>query len=91
MPDTPITTGLRRMLREKIANHLCLGEDEITDDADLFMDLGADSLDAVTLVVDIEEALEIEIPDDQLDGLRTLAQFTTAAAEALGLPPEEGA
>jgi acyl carrier protein len=42
-----------------------------TPTASLVDDLEMDSLDIVELVVDIEEAFELSVPDDQADKLRT--------------------
>jgi acyl carrier protein len=42
-------------------------------DADLFEVLGIDSLQALDLLTDLEEAFAIEIPDYELQGANTLA------------------
>lgn len=46
---------------------------EAIPDADFVYDLGADSLDRVELLMDIEERFGIEIDDDDADKVRTVA------------------
>ena len=47
---------------------------------DFFEALGIDSLQALDLLTDLEEAFEIEIPDYELQGMNTFAQL----AEVIG-------
>jgi len=35
-------------------------------------ELGVSSLEAITIVYDMEEAFDVEVPDDSLEGLRTV-------------------
>jgi acyl carrier protein len=58
-------------LRTLVSVELGRGPDEITRDADLANDLGADELDLVEIVVATEEAFDIQIDDDKADTLRT--------------------
>ena len=52
-----------------------LDEDKVTMDASIFDDLGADSLDVVDLVMSLEEAFDIEIPDDQVENIKTVGDI----------------
>ena len=54
------------------ARQLGLGEDEISLDSNFMDDLGADSLDTVELVMNIEEEFGIEIPDDEVAEMPTV-------------------
>ena len=54
------------------ATQLGLGEDEISLDSNFMDDLGADSLDTVELVMNIEDEFEIEIPDDEVEEMHTV-------------------
>ena len=48
---------------------LGVNADQGTREAKLIEDLGADSLDAVELVMAVEEEFELEVPDDQAEKL----------------------
>lgn len=54
------------------AIQLGLGEDEVSLDSNFMDDLGADSLDTVELVMNIEEEFGIEIPDDEVAEMPTV-------------------
>ena len=54
------------------AKQLGLGEDTISLDSNFMDDLGADSLDTVELVMNIEEEFGIEIPDNEVEKLHTV-------------------
>ena len=61
-------------VREMVAERLGVDRSELAPEADIVEDLGADSLDIVELVMALEERFEIEVPDEDLEGLRTLGQ-----------------
>lgn len=44
----------------------------LTADADLFEVLGIDSLQALDLLTDLEEAFRVQIPDYEMEGVNTL-------------------
>ena len=47
-------------------------EDAITVETNLADDLGADSLDVVDLLMSIEDEFEVEIPDEEVENIRTV-------------------
>lgn len=55
-----------------IAEQLEVDEDKITMDSNIQDDLGADSLDIVDLVMSFEEEFDMEIPDDQVENIKTV-------------------
>ncbi len=55
-----------------IANQLGVDREMITPEAHVVDDLGADSLDIVELVMALEEAFDLEIPDDDAERIRTV-------------------
>jgi acyl carrier protein len=59
-------------VRRLVIEHLRIDADKVTDDASFTRDLGADSLDAVELVLAFENEFGCEIPDDQVDKLSTV-------------------
>ena len=61
-------------LKEVLVTRLRVEEDQIKPDADLFEDLGLDSIDMMTAVMAIEEQFGIEVSDDEVEGVKTLQQ-----------------
>ena len=59
-------------LQKIIAEVLDVEEDEITMDTRLLEDLGADSLDAVEIIMGIEEEFDIEIPSEEAEKIVTV-------------------
>lgn len=59
-------------VRGIIANELGVDADTITEESHIIDDLGADSLDAVELIMALEEAFDIEIDDDSASGILTV-------------------
>lgn len=59
-------------VRAIIAEELGIEEDSIEIDSHLADDLGADSLDAVELIMAIEEEFEVEIDDSDAQAIKTV-------------------
>ncbi len=64
--------GLDERITEIIVTQLGVTAAEIVPEASFIDDLGADSLDIVELVMAMEEAFDIEIPDDDAEKLQTI-------------------
>ena len=58
-----------------IAAQLDIDESALTPETDIEDDLGADSLDAVELIVAFEEEFGISVPDDDILALRTVGDI----------------
>ena len=50
-------------------------DEAISLESTIIDDLGADSLDVVDLIMSIEEEFEIEVPEDQIEGLKTVGDI----------------
>lgn len=59
-------------IREIIVEQLDVDPEAVTPEATFLEDLGADSLDAVELVMEIENAFDISVPDEELEQLKTV-------------------
>ena len=68
-------------LKEIIADKLSVNEDEITMESTFIDDLGADSLDIVELIMALEEELEMEIPDEDAEGFKTVGDVVEYITE----------
>lgn len=66
------TTSIEAKVKSIIADQLGVGEDEINPNSSFIEDLGADSLDIVELVMAMEEEFDVEIPDEDAEGIKTV-------------------
>ena len=57
-----------------ISEQLACDEEDVTLKSTLTEDLGADSLDIVELVMQFEEAFDLEIPDEDVEGIKTVKE-----------------
>ncbi|HOJ65274.1 MAG TPA: acyl carrier protein [Spirochaetota bacterium] len=55
-----------------IAERLSIDESKITESSSFIEDLGADSLDTVELIMQLEEAFNIQIPDEDAEKISTV-------------------
>ncbi|MCD7720746.1 MAG: acyl carrier protein [Prevotellaceae bacterium] len=59
-------------VKEIIVEKLGVDESEVTESASFTQDLGADSLDTVELIMELEKAFSISIPDDAAEKISTV-------------------
>lgn len=64
--------SIEQRVRKIIAEQLDVSPDQVTPEARLIDDLGADSLDAVELIMALEEEFGHDIPDEQAEKLQTV-------------------
>ncbi len=57
-----------------VAEQLGVEKDKISRDSHFVNDLGADSLDTVELVMELEEEFEINIPDETAEQIQTVGE-----------------
>ena len=50
-------------------------EDTITNDTSITEDLGSESLDVVDLLMSIEDEFEIEVPDTEIENIKTVGEL----------------
>jgi acyl carrier protein len=56
-------------------------EDKVKPEANFANDLGADSLDVVEMVMALEDHFEIEIPDEDAEGIATVQDVVNYISE----------
>jgi acyl carrier protein len=64
-------------IKQVIAKTLLLNEDNIENDDAIGTDLGADSLDVVSLIMGLESEFNINIPDEDAEKLLTVNDIIT--------------
>ncbi len=63
---------------------LSVDESKITKEASFADDLDADSLDLVELVMALEEEFDIEVPEEDLEGVETVQNAYDIVANKVG-------
>ncbi len=59
-------------VKDIIVEQLGVNAEEVTEEASFIDDLGADSLDTVELVMALEEAFDLQVPDEDAEKLTTV-------------------
>ena len=67
-----------------VSEQLSVAAGEVKSDSNFQNDLGADSLDTVELVMALEEAFDIEIPDEEAEGIATVGDAVKFIEEKKG-------
>jgi acyl carrier protein len=97
MSDTPSIESVRKIVIDTLVSEFELERDKIIPEARLREDLGLDSLDGVDLIVALEKALSVQIPETDARQIRTVQdiyQFiekTAAAMQGGAAAPAAGA
>ena len=68
-------------IRDIIVEQLQVDEDEITLETNLMKDLSADSLDAVEIIMAIEDEYGFEIPDEEAENMQTVQDLVNFVEE----------
>jgi acyl carrier protein len=69
-------TTIQQRVNDILAEQLGVELNVLTPEANLVDDLGADSLDVVELVMALEEEFGVEIPDEEVENIRTIRDVT---------------
>jgi acyl carrier protein len=69
-----------------LVEQLGVQENQLTSDARLEEDLGADSLDVIEIVVSVEERFKISVPDEAAERVSTVGDLFEVLAEFVGKP-----
>ena len=69
---------------EIVSEQMGVNKDQITKDTSFINDLGADSLDTVELVMELEEEFDLTIPDEKAEEIQTVGQAVAYIEEHAG-------
>lgn len=72
-------------IQKIIAEELCVEKDRITLQADFMEDLEMDSLDVVEIVMSLEDEFGVEIPDGDIEGIKTVEDLVNYLANKLDM------
>jgi acyl carrier protein len=64
-------------VRDIIIDQLDAAEDDVTAEASIIDDLGADSLDVVDLIGSVEDEFDVEIPDEEVEKIKTVGDIVS--------------
>lgn len=70
-------------VKQILVENLGVSEKELVEGANLVDDLGADSLDSVEIVMELENEFDIEIPDEDAEKLTTVGAIIDAVADVV--------
>ena len=62
-------------IKEVLAEQLGINKEEISDDANILEDLGADSLDVIEMLMTLEDEYGVTIPDDKINQVKTVSEI----------------
>jgi len=62
-------------VRDILVDQLDVDEEAVTMESSITDDLGADSLDVVDMVMSFEEEFDIEIPDEEIESMKTVGDI----------------
>ncbi len=66
--------SVKERIVEIVSEQLGVNKEQINDDTHFVNDIGADSLDTVELVMELEEEFDINIPDDAAEKIQTVGE-----------------
>ena len=64
-----------------ISSQFDVEEDSITPETNIADDLGADSLDVVDMLMSLEDEFDVEIPDEEIERIRTVGELVAYIEE----------
>lgn len=67
-----------------LAEQLAIPVEKVTPDARFSEDLDADSLDLVEAVLALEEEFGVSIPEEEMEGVKTVGQAVDLVAQKMG-------
>jgi acyl carrier protein len=73
--------NLGERIRTIVVEQLGVEPSDVTANASILDDLGADSLDVVELVMALEEEFDIEVPDEAVETIRTIGDMERYVSE----------
>jgi acyl carrier protein len=67
-----VASSVRDRVIEIVCEQMGQPKDKVSEETSFINDLGADSLDTVELVMELEDEFDLTIPDDEAEKIRTV-------------------
>ena len=83
MTDTLTETEMTKV-QDILIEQLHIQREQITPEARIMEDLGADSLDMVEIAMKAEEEFHLTVPDDEAEKIATVDDLCAAISKLLG-------
>lgn len=77
------TSTIEQRIKKLIVDHLEVPEDQISNQSFFVQDLGADSLDAMDLLMLVNDEFHIQISPDKMEHIHTVQDMIDAVSHAL--------
>ena len=78
------SSGHTQEVKEILVEQLGINEDDVELTSSLVDDLGADSLDAIDIVMSIEDEYSIEVPDETIEQMKTVEDIVNFIENNMG-------
>lgn len=62
----------KELVIKLVAEHFDISKDTVKLESNVFDDLGADSLDSIELILELEKNFDIEVLDEEIDNIQTV-------------------
>lgn len=80
---TQINKSITDQIADIIVNQVHCARELIVPEAEFETDLGFDSLDVAEFIINLEEAFNIEVPDDEAEQIRTVHKAILKVEQAI--------
>jgi acyl carrier protein len=82
------TVSVEQRVIDIVSEHFAYDKEKITRNTTFIEDIGADSLDIVEFVMELEEEFDIQIPDDQAEKIKTVGEAVDYIDQAVKNKPQ---
>lgn len=86
-----LTESDAKAVLDILVEQLGVQESQLTPEARIEQDLGADSLDIIEIVMAVEERFSIAVPDEMAERVSTVGDLFETLADLLGKPERRAA
>ncbi len=82
-------TNVRDRVIEIVCEQMGQSKDKVTEETSFINDLGADSLDTVELVMELEDEFDLSIPDESAEKIKTVGDAIKHIQKAVNEKPKD--